>query len=556
MEPLLSLFAEYGQQLVQFVWLPLLIWTVAALVLISILPLAKNLHPQYHYHLRLAALFALPAGFAAMLLTDWAGSLFTAAGQPENVLKIITVAPPMEIGVTAAEPALFSPLGILFGLLFIVIITGSLFMLMRFLIQSGMLISIRSKCPLVPVYTLPEADPGNKKLALSAAQNLSIGFIQSEIIPVTFGIRKPVILVPQSLRSSPEKLNLVLRHEILHIRERDFLANVVVNSVKILFWFHPLVHLLARRLSVYREMRCDALVLSDQSVSRKAYASLLLELVPKPNLETVLSVHMARESSNLKTRIHMITQQTQPKPVPQRTSSVLFAVLLSCCVIAMACTDMQTDSIFNEEELNLMTLPDLQGERGYHQILILLGEDGQTEIHEDAIKRLQALQGPIYSIVMLQGEEAAEQFGERAKYGAIQINTRIDSESYNSVLKTLGMEPEDLDLYDPDEAQEYYTVVEQMPKLIGGLAAIAQEITYPEMARRAGIEGRVYVQFIVNEQGEVEHPRILRGIGGGADEEALRVISNAEFEPGYQDGKPVAVQYSIPIVFRLPNQDS
>lgn len=109
----------------------------------------------------------------------------------------------------------------------------------------------------------------------------------------------------------------------------------------------------------------------------------------------------------------------------------------------------------------------------------------------------------------------------------------------------------------PEEEEEpeedFFVVVEEMPELIGGLASIQEKINYPEMARRAGIEGRVYVQFIVNEQGEVEDPQVIRGIGGGADEEALRAVREAKFKPGMQRGRPVRVQYSLPVVFRLQN---
>ncbi len=106
---------------------------------------------------------------------------------------------------------------------------------------------------------------------------------------------------------------------------------------------------------------------------------------------------------------------------------------------------------------------------------------------------------------------------------------------------------------DEEEEEDFFVVVEDMPELIGGLAELQRQIRYPEMARRAGIEGRVYIQFIVNERGEVEDPVVTRGIGGGADEEALRVVSQAQFRPGLQRGRPVRVQYSLPIVFRLQN---
>ena len=105
------------------------------------------------------------------------------------------------------------------------------------------------------------------------------------------------------------------------------------------------------------------------------------------------------------------------------------------------------------------------------------------------------------------------------------------------------------------EQQDHYVVVEQMPELIGGLSAIQAKVRYPEIARKANVEGRVIVQLIVDENGNVRDPEILRGAGAGLDEEAIRVISeHAEFTPGRQDGKPIAVRLSIPIVFKLNDE--
>ena len=103
-----------------------------------------------------------------------------------------------------------------------------------------------------------------------------------------------------------------------------------------------------------------------------------------------------------------------------------------------------------------------------------------------------------------------------------------------------------------EETQDdFFVVVEQMPQLIGGLASLQKKVKYPEMARRAAIEGRVTIQFIVNEKGRVENPKVIRGIGGGCDEEALKAVMTARFKPGMQRGRPVRVQYSLPIVFRF-----
>lgn len=104
-----------------------------------------------------------------------------------------------------------------------------------------------------------------------------------------------------------------------------------------------------------------------------------------------------------------------------------------------------------------------------------------------------------------------------------------------------------------EDEENFFVAVEQMPELIGGLAELQKNIKYPQMARKAGIEGRVIVQFIVTEDGNVEDPRVIRGIGGGCDEEALRAVKNAKFKPGKQRGKAVRVQYSLPVIFQLQN---
>ncbi len=103
------------------------------------------------------------------------------------------------------------------------------------------------------------------------------------------------------------------------------------------------------------------------------------------------------------------------------------------------------------------------------------------------------------------------------------------------------------------EEIEFLVVVENMPVLQGGLTGLYSSLVYPEAAKRAGIEGRVTVQFIVNEQGRVVCPKVIRGIGGGCDEAAIDAVLQARFTPGMSGGRPVPIQYSLPIVFRLPN---
>lgn len=99
---------------------------------------------------------------------------------------------------------------------------------------------------------------------------------------------------------------------------------------------------------------------------------------------------------------------------------------------------------------------------------------------------------------------------------------------------------------------DFFVVVEHMPVLIGGLENLQSKIQYPKKAQKAGIEGRVIIQFIITETGEIENPVVVRGIGGGCDEEAIRVLKEyAKFKPGLQRGVPVRVRFTVPIVFKL-----
>jgi periplasmic protein TonB len=102
-----------------------------------------------------------------------------------------------------------------------------------------------------------------------------------------------------------------------------------------------------------------------------------------------------------------------------------------------------------------------------------------------------------------------------------------------------------------EAAPTYFVAVEEMPEPIGGIKAIQEKITYPEIAKRAGVEGKVYVLAFVDEGGNVTKAQILKGIGAGCDEAARDAVLQTKFKPGKQRGVPVKVQVSIPIIFKL-----
>jgi len=106
------------------------------------------------------------------------------------------------------------------------------------------------------------------------------------------------------------------------------------------------------------------------------------------------------------------------------------------------------------------------------------------------------------------------------------------------------------------ENKKIYTVVEKMPQFPGGEQAlfeyINRHVRYPADAHQNGVQGKVIIRFAVNESGKVENAEIIRGIYPSIDAEGLKVVSSLpDFTPGEQNGKKVAVWYTMPITFRL-----
>ncbi|UKJ06408.1 energy transducer TonB [Solitalea lacus] len=104
-------------------------------------------------------------------------------------------------------------------------------------------------------------------------------------------------------------------------------------------------------------------------------------------------------------------------------------------------------------------------------------------------------------------------------------------------------------------AETPFVHAEEMPEYEGGFQKmfkfIGRNLRYPNMAVENDIEGAVTVQFVVDKDGNVYNASVLKGIGGGCDEEAVRVVKLLKFKPGRQNGQPVKVQFSLPIRFTL-----
>ena len=143
-------------------------------------------------------------------------------------------------------------------------------------------------------------------------------------------------------------------------------------------------------------------------------------------------------------------------------------------------------------------------------------------------------------VLTLGCDDAAEQLSEMNDQQAAEAITNVQT---SSVKKSEGIE----DVYD---------MVDVQPLPENGMTSfyqwVAENMLYPTQARKLGVEGRVFVQFIVNEVGEITEVKAIKGIGAGCDAEAVRVMKSAsKWTPGQVDGKPVKVRMVMPFSFKL-----
>jgi len=132
----------------------------------------------------------------------------------------------------------------------------------------------------------------------------------------------------------------------------------------------------------------------------------------------------------------------------------------------------------------------------------------------------------------------------------LDINAEVDQAE--EIVEYVAPEVEEEEIVE----QEIFMVVEEMPEFPGGIAKLgdylAKNIKYPQMARESGVQGKVFITFVVEPDGHVSNVKVVRGIGAGCDEEAVRVIKNMpKWKPGKQRGKAVRVSYNVPVNFKL-----
>ena len=539
----IDFLSSFGNQMLEYVWFPLLVWTIIAVPVTYLLHRAQSIAPVYQYHSRVALVLALPLGIAGAFLTQYISSGAESGGAAtfiviQNPISVSASAAGASGGISLSDPMLW--MGIV-GLLFM---AGTLYYLAQLLSNLLELKKMERNLhfkPLSQCRELVSRLPGIDK----ATSKVLVAYSPETQVPFTYGWRKTKIVVPDDLKDDGESLSMAVQHELMHIKHRDFLLNGIMVLVKAAFWFHPLIHHLYNSAQEYREITCDGEVLASNQFSKKRYATLLFELARREH-KTKLAMSMAVNPSSLKKRIQIMS--TQSNITSKFRSSALLTLVSAMLIVAtISCTDMTSDGITKQEVEQ--TQSQVASANLESQPLFVV--NGEVYSDKDKVSRIKSKY--IKNINILKGEKATDKYGSKAENGAFEITLLNPEKAFSDLKDEKMLIVQKTPPSSKDEDNDIYVKTDKMPKLEGGLAALQQKINYPEEAREANEQGRVIVQFVVDEQGNVVDPQIIKGASTSLDQEALRVVKQAEFSPGTQDGKPVRVQYSLPITFKLPS---
>ena len=367
-----------------------------------------------------------------------------------------------------------------------------------------------------------------------------------------------------------EELHEILTHECTHARQWHSIDVLIGELACIVCWFNPFAWLMKREIRTNLEYLADEKVLETGHDSR-TYQYHLLGL---SHHKAAATIYNSFNVLPLKKRIMMMNKR-RTRAIG-RTKYLMFLPLAALLMIvsnieavARATQRITTEVIETvtpaEAPEAQLWAPSTQQEKT--ELVTYKGkvvDEAGNPIGKVRIIIDQKFQSVTTSTVNAQGEfhivtsPQASILFEHAKGDGSMLMRWCTPEflaQMDSKNMVIGLIPANITHSAADD--EIYEVVENMPRFPnGGMSALMQylneNIRYPEAAIKAGVQGRVTVQFIVDKDGSIDNVKTLRGVNPDLDAEAIRVIKMMpRWEPGTHKGKPVRVKYTVPVMFRL-----
>lgn len=330
----------------------------------------------------------------------------------------------------------------------------------------------------------------------------------------------------------------ILRHELVHIREKHSYDVVYFQLLNIIFWFNPVISWYKYAITDVHEYTADhkAAVVEDST----QYAQLIVRQLFK-RMDLTIGSYFNR-SQTLR-RLEMLKYSNKRANFFKIVLTLpLIGILIGIMGFNIEKNSVQKYVFDRENALTIVT----EKPRKYKNLLYQLPEEKLPEI----------LPKNQYDLIQ-PSPEATEEFVEDliAIPGTNTLPGEIAKKGGPS-LKSFEVEDPSSDDNVLAESNEIFTIVENQPTPIGGMVQfykfIKKQLVYPKQARRMGIEGKVYVQFVIKKDGKIDEVKAIKGIGAGCDQEAERVIKLCKpWNPGKQRGMPVNVRMVIPITFKL-----
>ena len=353
----------------------------------------------------------------------------------------------------------------------------------------------------------------------------------------------------------------IMRHEISHISHHHSWDILFAEVMMILQWFNPFIYLYKKELQSLHEYQADRDVVAT-GVDKKNYMMLILQ--------QCTAVDFSGMSNNFsliltKKRIKMITRNEKAKGLWWRLLATLpvLAVLLIANT-KVAAQEQKSDKKDINIEIGWFEIYDDNGLPMNLSDTTIYNEDG-SYVKFETTEAPDPISGEIRNKITATCFNADGSPNENIQFHLSAMETHGDTTLYtvdpftlsadNFNLKILTTEDNPVQILKRDN-DTVYNIVEQMPEFPGKEKAMMEFVThnihYPEEAKEKGIEGRVFVGFVIEKDGSINEVKVLKGIGHGCDEEAVRVVkSMPKWKPGMQKGKPVRVHYQMPFFFKL-----